>query len=42
MHNLQVERFYKPVMINNMLAGSDGPIKTFSASRHQGLAALSS
>jgi cytochrome c peroxidase len=29
MHNLQVERFYKPVMINNMLAGSDGPIKTF-------------
>jgi cytochrome c peroxidase len=29
MHNLQVERFYKPVMINGMLAGSDGPIKTF-------------
>jgi cytochrome c peroxidase len=29
MHNLQVERFYKPVTINGMLAGSDGPIKTF-------------
>jgi cytochrome c peroxidase len=29
MHNLQVERFYKPVMINDMLAGADGPIKTF-------------
>jgi cytochrome c peroxidase len=29
MHNLQVERFYKPVMINNMLASADGPIKTF-------------
>jgi cytochrome c peroxidase len=28
-HNLQVERFYKPVMINGMLASSDGPIKTF-------------
>jgi cytochrome c peroxidase len=29
MHNLQVERFYKPVMINGMLANSDGPVKTF-------------
>jgi cytochrome c peroxidase len=29
MHNLQTERFYKPVMINGMLAGADGPIKTF-------------
>jgi cytochrome c peroxidase len=29
MHNLQVERFYKPVMINGMLASSNGPIKTF-------------
>ena len=29
MHNLQVERFYKPVTINGMLAGGDGPIKTF-------------
>lgn len=29
MHNLQVERFYKPHMINNMMASSDGPIKTF-------------
>lgn len=29
MHNLQVERFYKPVMINGRFAASDGPIKTF-------------
>ena len=29
MHNLQVERFYKPRMVNGMLAGADGPIKTF-------------
>ena len=29
MHNLQVERFYKPEMINGMLASADGPIKTF-------------
>jgi cytochrome c peroxidase len=29
MHNLQVERFYKPVIINGMLASADGPIKTF-------------
>ena len=29
MHNLQVERFYKPEMINGMLATADGPIKTF-------------
>ncbi len=29
MHNLQVERFYKPRMINGMMASSDGPIKTF-------------
>lgn len=29
MHNLQVERFYKPEMINGMMASSDGPIKTF-------------
>jgi hypothetical protein len=29
MHNLQMERFYKPTMINGMLAGADGPIKTF-------------
>jgi cytochrome c peroxidase len=29
MHNLQAERFYKPVMINGMLASADGPIKTF-------------
>jgi len=30
MHNLKVERFYKPVMINGRLAGADGPIKTFT------------
>jgi cytochrome c peroxidase len=29
MHNLQVERFYKPQMINGMRASADGPIKTF-------------
>jgi cytochrome c peroxidase len=30
MHNLKVERFYKPQMINGMLATAQGPIKTFS------------
>src|SRR5580700_5073902 len=29
MHNLQAERFYKPRMVNGMMASSDGPIKTF-------------
>ena len=29
MHNLQTERFYKPRMINGMMASADGPIKTF-------------
>ncbi len=29
MHNLRAERFYKPRMINGLLASSDGPIKTF-------------
>jgi cytochrome c peroxidase len=29
MHNLQTERFFKPVMINNMMAIGDGAIKTF-------------
>jgi cytochrome c peroxidase len=29
MHNLQAERFYKPRLINNMMASADGPIKTF-------------
>ncbi len=29
MHNLKAERFYKPRMINGLLASSDGPIKTF-------------
>ena len=29
MHNLQAERFYKPVMINGRFASADGPIKTF-------------
>lgn len=29
MHNLQAERFYKPHMINGMMASADGPIKTF-------------
>jgi len=29
MHNLQVERFYRPQMINGRMASADGPIKTF-------------
>ena len=29
MHNLQTERFYKPRMINGMMASADGPIMTF-------------
>ncbi len=29
MHDLKVERFYKPRMINGMMASADGPIKTF-------------
>jgi cytochrome c peroxidase len=28
-HNLQTERFYKPVMVNGMMSVGDGPIKTF-------------
>ena len=30
MHNLQTERFFKPAMINNMMAIGDGPNKTFA------------
>ena len=30
MHDLQVERFYKPQMINGMKATAQGPIKTFT------------
>src|SRR5246500_5342798 len=30
MHDLRTERFFKPVMINNMMAVGDGPIKTFA------------
>lgn len=29
MHDLKVERFYEPQMINGMMATADGPIKTF-------------
>jgi len=29
MHNLRVERFFEPVMINGRFASADGPIKTF-------------
>jgi cytochrome c peroxidase len=29
MHNLRVERFYKPRMINGRMASADGPIKSF-------------
>ena len=28
MHNLKVERFYKPRMINGQMASTDGPIRT--------------
>jgi cytochrome c peroxidase len=30
MHDLRTERFFKPVMVNNMMAVGDGPIKTFA------------
>lgn len=30
MHNLKLERFYKPQMINGRMASQDGPIKTFT------------
>jgi cytochrome c peroxidase len=29
MHNLKVERFYEPHMVNGRMASADGPIKTF-------------
>ena len=29
MHNMKVERFFKPRMINGRMASIDGPIKTF-------------
>jgi cytochrome c peroxidase len=29
MHNLRAERFYKPVLVNGVMASADGPIKTF-------------
>lgn len=29
MHNLRVERFYKPHLVNGMMMSADGPIKTF-------------
>jgi cytochrome c peroxidase len=29
MHNLKVERFFAPTMINGRMASADGPIKTF-------------
>jgi cytochrome c peroxidase len=29
MHNLRTERFFKPQLINGMMASADGPIKTF-------------
>ncbi|HZJ70886.1 MAG TPA: cytochrome B6, partial [Planctomycetota bacterium] len=29
MHNLQVERFFEPRLIEGLMAGADGPIKTF-------------
>jgi len=29
MHDLKIERFFKPMTINNMYAAGDGAIKTF-------------
>ena len=29
MHNMQVERFFEPQMVNGRMASADGPIKTF-------------
>jgi len=29
MHDLKAERFYRPRLINGMMASADGPIKTF-------------
>jgi len=29
MHNLKTERFFKPQLVNGMMASADGPIKTF-------------
>src|SRR3990172_772734 len=29
MHNLRIERFFKPQMVNGRMASADGPIKTF-------------
>jgi len=29
MHNLKLERFYEPRMVNGIMASADGPIKTF-------------
>jgi cytochrome c peroxidase len=29
MHNLRVERFFTPRMVNGRMASADGPIKTF-------------
>jgi len=29
MHNLKVERFYEPQLVNGLMASADGPIKTF-------------
>ena len=30
LHDLHTERFFKPVMVNNMMEIGDGPIKTFA------------
>ncbi|HKY02079.1 MAG TPA: hypothetical protein VJM53_05960 [Burkholderiales bacterium] len=30
MHDVKVERFYKPALINGQMIGADGPIKTFT------------
>ncbi len=40
MHNLQVERFFKPQMVNGRFATRGRPDQDLLAARHQGLAAL--
>jgi H+/Cl- antiporter ClcA len=42
MHDVHTERFFKPVMINNIMAVGDGPIKTITlrGSRTTGYAAI--
>ena len=40
MHNLKVERFYDPKLVNGVMASADGPIKTFPLRGIKGFAAV--